>query len=163
MSLASLPLVECADGKVRRPSEVYFPSEIIQSVLGPGTPTVVLDHSHKESITELLRWLGVAQSPRFEDVAQNVIQSSRLPVLPQTKKHMEMIVAHLGERLRETDALPRELEKLKQLAWLPGQNADRWFAPMEVYVAFREYLFSTPRTEKEAPVFTTDEQGRVFR
>jgi hypothetical protein len=143
-SLASLEIIECSDGRVRRPAEVYFSSEIVNCALGSGVATATIHSTrHKESIADLYRWLGVAQSPRLEDVAGRIAELSKHAVL-DGKLQVEEIVKHLGERLRTYEYLPTELQRLQQTSWLPARGAtDRWFKPSEVYVTFREYLFST--------------------
>jgi hypothetical protein len=143
-ALASLEIVECSDARARRPAEVYFSSEIVNTVLGSGIATATIHTSrHRESVADLYRWLGVAQSPRLEDVVGRIAELSKHAVL-EHRHQIEEIVKHLGERLRTYEDLPTELQRLQQTSWLPTRGVgDRWFKPSELYLTFREYLFST--------------------
>ncbi len=142
-ALASLALIECSDGQVRRPAEVYFASDIVNSVLGTGIATAMIRSKHKESVTDLYRWLGVAQFPRLEDVTHRISELSQ-QVVAGGKVQIEGIVKHLGERLGAYEELPAELKRLQQISWLPARGVgDRWFKPGELYLTYREYLFST--------------------
>jgi hypothetical protein len=141
--LASLALVECSDGHFRKPSEVYFPSDIVRSVLGTSVATARISSNHRDAIGELYRWLGVTQAPRFVDIVQRVVGLANLSV-GSGKAEVETIVKHLGERLKDYEGLPSELRRLQQFEWLPAQEIHtRWFKPNELHLTFSKFLFST--------------------
>lgn len=142
-ALASLELIECSDGQFRRPAEVYFVSSVVKSVLSTSVSFAKIDLKHNEAVTDLYRWLGVAQSPRLEDIVFRTIELAKSKTAT-AKAEIEILVKHLGERLRDAEELPHELNRLQQISWLPARWSDnRWFKPSELYLTFREYLFST--------------------
>ena len=142
-ALASLPLIECTDGQTRLPVEVYFTSEAVETVLGTAVSFAAIRSRHRESVTDLYRWLGVAQVPRWEDVTERIAELTKRSVAAG-KAQIEKIVNHIGERVRTFDELPAELRRLQQLCWLPARGfTDHWFRPSELYLVYREYIFST--------------------
>ncbi len=143
-ALAQLPLIECADGQFRRPAEVYFPSAIIVEVLGNHVPQALVPTEHATVTNELFSWLGIVESPRFENIVTHVQEIVQSPPSDSTATAIRTIFAHLAARLQTTSTGTDALSPLKSLAWLPARgNATQWFSPSELYATFQDYLFSS--------------------
>src|SRR5262249_52964717 len=82
IALAAVPLVECADEHFQVAAKVYFKSTIVSEVLGSTVSQAVLPEGHETVFSELYRWLGVADNPRFEDVVARIKTLVATPPAP---------------------------------------------------------------------------------
>jgi len=142
-TLASLALVECGDDQFHAASEVYFPGQIVAEVLGDTVLQAKLPVGHETIFTEMFKWLGVAEHPRYEDIVSRIKTLVVTPPTSGSLASIQVIFAHLANRL-QNDAPSSALNGLRTLAWLPArQQAARWFKPAEIYAEFSFYLFDS--------------------
>jgi hypothetical protein len=141
--LASLSLVECSDRSFHDASAVYFPSQVVSEVLGGTALQAALPAGHETVFTELFRWLGVAEHPRFADIEAHVKRLVSTPPNPASLASVRTVFAHLAARLHGDEATVA-LNNLKTLVWLPArQQPTRWFKPPELFAVFQDYLFES--------------------
>jgi hypothetical protein len=143
-ALASVPLVECADGTWQLPSNVYFGSKLITEVLGPKPPRAVLPTHHALAVEELLAWLGVSDEPRAADVISRVGEITDGEVDASNRKDIERIVAWLGQRWKNLETKEQEeFDPLRNLRWLPARGTKAWHEPADLDLVFQDYLYES--------------------
>ncbi len=147
-ALRKSPLVECEDGQFREPTLVYFESSDVSEVLGETVNFAKETSEHKESIRQLLLWLGVAEHPRALDLLETIERATNESPTAQARSQIAKMFAHLGKRWKlEGAALAEELDDLRRQAWLPAYgDTERWYHASEVYAAYQRYLFETQGT-----------------
>ena len=142
-ALASCPLVECEDGRFRKPHGVYFPTKINQDTLGAAVAFAVCPQEYASAHEDLYRWLGVASIPRPRDLIARVQGLTAKPPTDRSREAVAVIFNHLGTRIQSSHGAG-EFAALCSLAWLPARNrTERWWAPSELYAIFQDYLFET--------------------
>ena len=142
-TLAALPLVECSDGNFHTASEAYFPDQIVSEVLGDTVLQAKLPVGHETIFTEMFKWLGVAEHPRFEDIIARIKTHVATPPDAGSLASIRVIFGHIAKRL-QNDEPTSVLNDLRTLAWLPARKqAARWFKPTEIYADFSFYLFDS--------------------
>ena len=145
-ALATVPLVECLDGRFRPARECYFDNHVVKACFGDSMPYALLDDSHKMLLEDLYRWLGVADKPRIEDILKKVREISSNSYNPDSVNQIEKIVSFLGRCFKNEvdEATKQQLEQLKGIAWLPAEGkTDRWYRPDELYAVYQDYLFKS--------------------
>lgn len=149
--LVQIPIVECQDGFFRSPVGVYFQNAIVIEVLSKGIPFATVPKDHEAAVREFYKWLGVTDSPRFEDIVSRVKQLVQQPPNTATLLAVKNIFAHLGERMRQE--VPKEaMLPLQKLAWLPARGQqDSWHRPDALYAAFQDYLFESQASFLDIP------------
>jgi hypothetical protein len=142
-SLAALALVECAHDQFHAAADVYFPSAIVTEVLGDKVLQARLPAGHETIFTEMFKWLGVAEHPRFEDIVGRIKTLVATPPDASSLASLRVIFGHLAKRM-QTEEPPAALKILRSLAWLPArQQTARWFKPAEIFAEFSFYLFDS--------------------
>jgi hypothetical protein len=149
--LVQIPIVECHDGIFRNPVGVYFQNDIVKEVLGYGIPFATVPKDHEAAVRGFYKWLGVTDSPRFEDIVSRARHLVQQP--PNTATHLAVkkIFSHLGERMRQE--VPKEaMLPLQNLAWLPARGQqDNWYRPDSLYATFQDYLFESQASFLDIP------------
>jgi len=142
--LASLPLVECQDGKFEVAGKVYFPSDMMK-ILGAEVDLAVIPSQHSESVQALYEWLGVVIDPRQQDVIHRIRELSLNPPTPETLQAIVMIFQYLASRWVSWDETRQNTYgELKRLRWLPGTRDDaQWHSPDTLYADYQDYLFKS--------------------
>lgn len=149
--LAQCPLVECMDGEFRKPAETYLDNEVTKLIFGDSVSYVRLPREGRESVKELLQWLGVASEPRLEEVVRRITNLVRIPPSDESVKEVQAFFKYLGNTYQKK-ALGREernrlegmLVVLKSLPWLPAEgDRSHWYRPADTYATFRRHLFET--------------------
>jgi len=145
-ALRCCELVACTDGEYRKPSKVYFDSDIVRNVLGNGVPIAQLPYEAHETIRDFYEWIGVSDLPRLVDIIGRIERLTETPPSESSRIAIANIISGVASNwdVFETDI--EELEELREIAWLPGTGADEWLRASEVYSTFRRYLFSTQAT-----------------
>ena len=153
--LAGLPLVMCTDGKSRRADDCYFPSELIQEILGGNANIVVLPREREASVRELFTWLGVKRAPRIGDIVLTVRRIVEGPCTPSAVLRIQKIVAHLGSRF-EGLTRPAQLKTLQRIDWLPARrDRKQWHKPQSLYAPYQSYLFDSQAPVLDVPQSTS--------
>jgi hypothetical protein len=145
VALMRCPLVECSDGTFREPGAVYFATDLVREILGRSVPIAHVESPYDHAVVDLLRWLGVADSPRSGDILSYIKRYTTHPPQGKARHRIERIFSALGGAwLRLPDELRSALKTLKGDAWLPVQGDLRqWYSPSEVHVVRYRNLFAT--------------------
>ncbi|MBK7786811.1 MAG: DUF3883 domain-containing protein [Gemmatimonadetes bacterium] len=143
-TLTRLALVECDDGTVRAPAEVYWTSAGAMALLGE-VPVASRAYQDDAACRELLEWLGVSSRPKLNQILDLLDRITSGPVERSALNAFHGILEYLGtEYQRGDDATKRQLEYLKKTCWLPVRgDSQRWYAPKDVFTCFQDYLFET--------------------
>ena len=144
-ALRVCPLVECDDGKFRRPGEVYFDGPTLQEILGKGNYRYAVNATGTlpESLIEFYKLLGVTDKPRPHDVLVRVSTLASQKPTQDNVRQMEAVFSYLARSWSDFDEPTRaELQPLRSLAWLPAEgDSERWWKPSELHTKDREHLF----------------------
>jgi len=143
--LGSCPLAECTDGVFRAPEDVYFNLPEVVDLLADDVPVVVVPSQHETAIRQFLKWLGVAERPRPNDLLTEVRYVIEGPANGERRSKIQRIFAYLGRLWsREEDQDEFGFRELKASSWLPvigdGQS---WYVPSQVYASYSRHLFET--------------------
>ncbi len=142
--LASCELVECTDGRFRKPGQVYFEAEIVAAVLGEDAPVALLPKNESEEpVTDLYDWLGVSSLPRTVDIIDRVERLVEQSQTETTRVAIENIISGIAEHWESFEEDEEDFETLKEIAWLPVTGSDEWYKPSDVFTTYRRYLFSS--------------------
>gem|GEM_PF-5930636 len=147
--LASLTIVPCSDGDLRRPNEVVFDSPETREILGPNAPMCA---PQSEIVRSLLEWLGVSDSVTVPAILSRVRMLSQEPVNPTTVGAAQSALRRLAG-LNTISPLEQEvLVSLRNLRWLPAVDDDEWHRPSELLTVFqREVLFGRHGLQLDLP------------
>jgi hypothetical protein len=139
-ALSSCGIVLCKDGSYRPPDEVYFEKEEVQTLLGGDAAYVSKDLPH-EAARNLYELIGVASTPRPEDILRHVKQLVNTPPSESTIQQIKDVIHYLGQNY--TDQLTT-LDDLKRISWLPAEGDDEsWHKPVNVYAPDNKHLFAS--------------------
>lgn len=142
-ALRLCPIVRCSGGEYRSASEVYFPSTTVREVVGADAPVTARDPERPEAFERLYEWLGVARTPRAEDVVARIRQIVNEPPTPDRREVVSQIIQHLSSHFR-TNADVVAYRQLRDFAWLPAKHDQaRWYKPSELYAPYSEHLFAS--------------------
>lgn len=155
-ALKPLPLVPAilhADRRLVPAADAYFPTQAVRDVFGGDVPIVELLHGHETVAESLFRWLGVADTPRLEDVVAHVRTLAARPPTGKARRRVTGVVRYLGTLVHDRrTTLPPVVEPLKELPWLPTErDSTRWYRPSAVQTTARKYLFETQGTFLDLP------------
>ena len=142
--LASLKVVYCTDKYRRKPTDTYFPSDIVRAVLGANVPVPQFsDQIRTDGYRDLLYWLGVAEQPRPSDILQRIGSLTAHPPTSKSVRTIQAIFKFLGDHWdKGSFSLASLYDSLRSKTWLPARAlSDRWFAPQELFTDFQSYLF----------------------
>lgn len=151
--LSRNPLIPCHDGKYRKPEEVYFPSRLVTEILGEEAVTAHVPRARDGIFRNLYLWLGVEEEPRFKDIVSRVhALTAESPDQARTEA-VRAIFRFLGDRVKPKEQVPRALDDLRHIAWLPSQEmpAD-WHYPHALHVGFRRYLYASQARFLDIPL-----------
>lgn len=141
------PVIACADGGYRRADEVYFPTALLDEVLGGEYPqphpiyeieraTNTDDESEKTPYKRSVWYhffhdLKMLEEPRPEDVIVRIKSTVSQPVSEAGVQSIEQIFRYLDHLTK--DRLNPYVE-LAQLAWLPAEEDDvQWWKPDQIF------------------------------
>lgn len=151
-ALAAVRLVPCRDGEWRPAGHVYFEGATIAEVLGQHAPIAAMPPG-VVGARALFEWLGVAETPRLYDCVALIEELVCRPPTEEAVEVVRVLFRHLGERVRGLDALPRQLERLRTLRWLPSQKAPgRWLAPSQVHASYSMFLYESQACFLDIPL-----------
>jgi hypothetical protein len=152
-ALSLCPLVECTDGAFRLPTTVYFPSELVETVLGTDVPIARLPQNQREAVSQLWSWLGVTEVPRPSEICRRIAQTVSEPPNQVRRTVIRGIFSRLGaEWERAFDEQHDAFEELKHWRWLPAKgDNEKWHRPADVYAEFSDYLFKSQGRFLEVP------------
>ena len=161
--LRDCPLIRCRDDKYRPAREVYFPSDLLNSVFPYEYPRphpsygIAQGRTGSTAGAELVasEWyscfqaLGMRTLPLTSDLLESVRQITR--VSPPTSESIDQIgriYRFLADHWHDYKNKQQELSPLREWCWLPALNRpDRWFRPRNLYSASLRAL-----VESQAPV-----------
>ena len=126
----NLNAVECTNGQWKPPTDVYFGSELLDSLFGEY-PRLVSYWEGNFKARWLFECLGVKREVKLEDVINELERRKDEPVSNKTILVREKVLKWL-EGITDELAFIR----LSKLAWLPGIAEKRWYAPNELYPKF---------------------------
>jgi hypothetical protein len=130
----------CKDGSYRQPNEVYFEDGKVQKLFGEGVEYVSNDLPHNAT-GDLYELIGVASTPRPEDIIHYIKQLIDAPPSGSARERIQNVIHYLGKHFNE-DLSP--FENLKNIAWLPVEkDEDRWHKPSSVYAPEKKELFAS--------------------
>lgn len=139
-ALSGLPLVECQDAQFRRASQVYFLSSEIQALVRTDAHFATVPAIATEALRDLYSWLGVASSPRWNDLQTSVTLLSRSPLSEENVSYSQRLFEHLTQRAKY-EAIPIVF---RQTQWLPARaDRSRWYGPRELHAIFQDYLYAS--------------------
>ena len=138
--LAGLRIVPAADGGLAAANECYLP---IKGVLGVLPQARVLKASSKAETKRFLLWLGVADTPRVADVAEQIRTLSREKPSASRVANAQAILRYLITDVSGED-FPRIKNEAASLAWLPCDgDRSRWYKGDELFMYFRRRTFES--------------------
>ncbi|MHA1930068.1 MAG: hypothetical protein ACTSV2_15965, partial [Candidatus Thorarchaeota archaeon] len=142
--LSQCELADCGKHGFRKPTEAYFKHDIIEVILGPDVAYLELPEHRTEAVIDLMKWLGVVDTPRPEDIVSRVKSITAGNPRGPSRKSIEKIVQYLGTKWEDDDNWKQKLGLLKTLKWLPALNDwDNWYDPSDLYSDYQKYLFET--------------------
>lgn len=144
-ALSLCPLVECTDGAFRLPTTVYFPSKLVETVLGTDVPIALLPQTQREAVSQLWSWLGVTEVPRPSEILRRISRVISEPQNQQRRGIIKRIFSHLGSEWEYAFGEQHDaFEKLRHWRWLPAKgDTEKWHRPADVYAEFSDYLFKS--------------------
>ena len=153
-SLAILPIVECDDGNFRRPEEVYFKTESTSAIFGYQVSYAQSFGSDGVRISDLHRWLGVADYPRANDVIRVIRTLSSMPPENSAKNSVIRIIEALGKEWNRPSENGRErYYELQEIPWLLADgDTDEWYKPGDLFASFNRNLFESQANFLDVPV-----------
>lgn len=161
--LSEVPLVPCLDGAWRAPGRSYFDVPAITEVLDGHAALADLSPSVVGG-RALLEWLGVAEVPRLPDCVTRIQDLVALPPSEASVSAVRVVFRHLGERVRNLDALPRELQRLLDLRWLPSRKAPgRWLAPAEVHASYQSFVYESQACFLDIPLPVQNQSAQLIK
>jgi hypothetical protein len=152
VALAATTIAECEDGIFRRPFATYLPLPGVRRILADSVAYAVVPSEHSAAVEELLRWLGVADQPRPEDVVDRIRAVTSVPLTPQSVGFVSEAVVYLTQLWKGGGLSDRLAQRLRDIAWLPAKDSPEWHRPSKVYAAFQEYLFATQALFLDIPL-----------
>jgi hypothetical protein len=144
-SLSGCPLVECTDGEFRLAGEVYFEKTEVYELLGAMAHLAAVPTKPREAAHNFLRWLGVQEKPRIEDLISRIRTLCHQPPQVSNRREVQKIFAHLAKRF-DADGNENDdaLSALADLAWLPAEgDTTDWYRPDTLYSIYEKHLFFT--------------------
>jgi len=161
--LAEIPLVPCRDGVWRAAGASYFDVPAVTEVLDGHAALAELP-SGVAGGRALLEWLGVGEVPRLSDCVARIRDLVALPPREAALGPVRAVFRHLGERVRNLDALPRELEPLLELRWLPSRKEpDRWLAPAEVHASYQSFVYESQACFLDIPLPVQNQSAQLIK
>lgn len=141
--LKSIPLIHCADNKYRKPGEVFFPSQLLDSIFVQGYPIPHAEYKipkeenrqRESSWFSLFSRLGVKCEPLPKDLLEAIRRITQTPPMEESVEQLRPIYEYLNENWRgKLDKQAAEFSSLKYMIWLPAENDNsRYYAPNELY------------------------------
>ena len=151
--LASLPIIEIrrrgqeGPALFAKPDQVYLPECGVEKILGSDTMIACLPKEKREAVSDLYRWLGVEDKPRFHDVQDRIISLTKLPPNNDSRTQIKKILLHLEEQYRayQNKEPPASWQPLRTQEWLPVEGrSTKWYSPQSgIYSVFQRYLFES--------------------
>ena len=149
-TLSRTRLIECMDQDLRRPKDVYIHGPQVVAIFGELLPYTqnlgyVRDQVRSDSLDHLYKWLGVADRPRKEDVAQLIERLTSHRVDANSRRFSKNILTGLGELFDSFSDYDRQAyEFLKSSAWLTSDDSEsQWYRPDDLYAAYHRTLFQS--------------------
>ena len=144
MKLASANIVECTDGKFRGPNQAYFPGEEVRQVFGSSVHYARLAEN-AENRTDFYRWLGVANSPRPQDIKSFVDILTKTTPTQSSTQRIKRILEVIGKAFPHVSSEMRNRYGFLQTkAWLPSVgDSDKWYRPDQLYAIYNKSLFES--------------------
>lgn len=139
--LKATPLVECADGRFRRGTEVYFRNQTLDELIGDYS--VPSRRYRGEPWRDFLSRVGVASVPRERDLVRTVeaIASGAVndPAIRQIRAVFHYVDATFFRKAGGKP--PAELQRLAEMAWLPAKgDSSIWHRGRDLYAIDAEPL-----------------------
>jgi len=146
-ALGGLPLVECTDGEFRSARVAYFKSELVTTVLGESAPIAKLPEASAAAMHDLLKALGVRETPRANDILERTDGLTATAPDAQTSGKIRDLFDGLTRCWGNlADDEKEGLNELRTRTWLPAEGKGEWFAPAGVYATFQKFLFASQGT-----------------
>ena len=144
LCLRASPIVECEDGRFRKPEGLYLPGHIVQAVLGTEVICSSAPSGRPGALREFLLWLGVAKEPRPDDVFVGIAKLARGLPSAESVECASTILQYLAEQYGDGKVVATDVERLKALAWLPAESDDkRWYMSSQIQSTSRASLFQS--------------------
>jgi hypothetical protein len=132
--------------------EAYFDSPTVRTTLGDDLPWVISVDAQSTAVTEALRWLGVREHPRAQDLLARVTDLTTDPPNATSVQTVQAIVRYVGAQAPEL-GLWQRLDELRRTRWLPARGDEtRWYEPGEIYSEFSRSLFASQARFLDVPV-----------
>ncbi|MBV7427221.1 MULTISPECIES: DUF3883 domain-containing protein [unclassified Acidovorax] len=140
-ALSRLALVPAEDGEFRAARGLYLKSPEMVSVFG-STPELYADASLSSflGVEDTLRWLGVSDVPRPDDLLARVDEVCEMkPALAQPAA--QALFEGLARLWPALVGVSRSLTDLRSKNWLPAVDATALQVPTKVFTVFSAHLF----------------------
>lgn len=143
-TMASLQLIECADGSWVDPSAAYQDGEVVRTVLAEHAPIAIVPAEHAHAYGQFLADLGVADEPRRAAVLSRVEHLVEKSPTEERIEAIEHIVSWLGSRWLVIESADRAgWEPLRDLRWLPRRESGGWHLPSKLDLEFQRPAFDS--------------------
>lgn len=163
-SLAGVPFVRTRAGTYARPSECYFWSASIDTLLG-GEKRYFVDEKWMPAGQAAARFqdvleglLGMLRTVSMQHVTTRINAVASMGTIDQIADGIQPIARHILDRFaRLTDEDRTALEPLRSIAWLPGsingaRAVGKCFAPTNLYRSFRAVGFESQVNVVDLPI-----------
>ncbi|HPG41387.1 MAG TPA: hypothetical protein PLP19_05315 [bacterium] len=140
-----LEIIECYDGKIRKPQDVYFYDREREKIFGSNIAFVAPMIEKQKSLFEFYKWLGISYQLRSQDILSRIREVIKQPPDEQNRHIIQHIFAIVGSIWKELDDKDKEdYYVLKKEKWLPAENDFvQWHSVDELYTTFNAALFKS--------------------
>ena len=142
--LTQVNIVECTDGRFRKPQDAYFPSKELVHLFGGNTPVVRVP-SKNVCRQDLYRWLGVASRPRPRDVIAFIRDTVKRRPSHSARSAIRRVFPSLSQAVANSnDVGEGPYSLLKRMAWLPAEgDYSTWWKPSQLSATHFKHLFES--------------------
>ena len=139
--LKETELIRCQDNQYRRPGEVYFPSEELNTFLPYGYPKPHETYGLDKNVTsiDLLERLGLLHQVRGTELVAaiaSMVREHRAEQQSRAYEYIRQVYQYLDDKWDEVYQLQAHtLLELQSLRWLPASEREdpNWYAPTQLY------------------------------
>jgi len=145
--LQACSLIEGNNGLFYKPTQLYFDIPYIRDVLGDVVPLAVIPTEESGAITDLFKWLEVADAPRPNDVIKRIKQLTQRskPLVGRRRDMIQRLFSQIAEQWEALNKVEQQaFRPLKEWPWLPAiDNFETWHTSTTLYTLEKRHLFET--------------------
>lgn len=140
-----LDIIECFDGKIRKPLEVYFYNRERERIFGNGLAFVAPMIEKQKSLFEFYKWLGISYQLRSVDILSRIHEIVKRPPDEENRLLIQQIFAVIASMWESLDDNEKnDYAVLQKEKWLPAENdLQQWYAAQELFTTVNAPLFKT--------------------